>query len=708
MKTLLITCNLKSTIDFLKTKLQKGYDDLNKGKNLKQIFDNKSWNIKMISSFIDYEQFNFKDFEPDNVFIVPELNWEKQGVNDGYKIAKDLLINKIPKSYFQLAFISILKQDQLVKFVDNEFKSISSSFTHFDLLNDEDVIHFNFYSNVHFNLIKSLLISDSGKLDFFIHQYSSKLNDIEVGVHNDIGKLKMDIKEFVNELELFNDLISADDKHTLKTMSINEIDNQQLKDSMSFVKTVFDKIKFYQNNSNQLQSSNDFKISKSKYQVLIIDDEEKFRKVFVDSFSELFEVVVANDENNKFSIETAKEFIKENAKKFNVFILDLLYEKDRLVLNFNGLDLYNIIKKKNPYSTIRIITSLPRDIISKLIAKNLKDPIPFSHIFTKTKGIENLKSIIIDRSDEIIEECKINEKKKSMWQPFPKFGIFIIDMIPTYLFNLFYETPKEFQKIVDKSKENYTFFTQEGSFKTLSDWDGELNSPKDMKGITLEKFNSKLPTILTFRLLAFSFYNKDDEKIIISVDKWKEILSNISKLTPVDFTKDFTTKLGLGMVGVKLRKTTTEKTYQIEVKNLFPHEIEFIRNIKYDSEQSYSCLNKDQSEFFKTFIIKESMILFDVWKYLKLDFNPYKGFEKFIEENEEIEEIDESVLNYKNFTAFLNALLTYFNLDPDRFKIIIEDIICPKNQELFEEDEYISDFFDNLLEVIQSKTAYIL
>jgi len=384
--------------------------------------------------------------------------------------------------------------------------------------------------------------------------------------------------------------------------------------------------------------------------------------------------------------------------------LDLLYQKDEKWLNFSGLDLYNILKKENPYSTIRIITSLPRDILSKLIASNFKEPVPFSHIFTKTKGIENLKSIIIDRSDEIIEECKKNEKKKSMWKPFPQIGIFNGEMIPSYLFSLFYESPDVFQHLVNKAMDFYNHFLKEHSLKENNNWDGELISPKQKDIIKLEKFLEKLPIILTYRLLAIQFYSKSDKKILIPYNDWRDILNIVSDLVPYDFTKDINTKLGLHVVKKGSKKLTTHDTYQIEVKNLFPHEIDFIRNIKYNYDDIIcdNYLNENQSQLFKLLIINGGMILYEDWFDLNLDFNPYNGYEIEIESSTIVKTIDNGVLNYRNFIAFLKSLFINFNRDPEGLKLIILDIINSEIQDVFESDELICDIYDDLMDVMDS------
>ena len=105
--------------------------------------------------------------------------------------------------------------------------------------------------------------------------------------------------------------------------------------------------------------------------------------------------------------------IKDWGNRFDIMILDLLLKgKDNETwLPFNGLDLLCGIRKNIPYSTVRVITSLPRHEVGSIL-KEEGIVIPMNQIFTKGNGWPQLEGCLYDRLDEINAECKENESRR--------------------------------------------------------------------------------------------------------------------------------------------------------------------------------------------------------------------------------------------------------------------------------------------------------
>ena len=79
-------------------------------------------NFQVIETMEEYDTFNFmkffdQDFAQCQVFITPDLFWKEfeSPVDEGYEIALDLLENKLKDKRFFLHFVSIYRQEQLLK-----------------------------------------------------------------------------------------------------------------------------------------------------------------------------------------------------------------------------------------------------------------------------------------------------------------------------------------------------------------------------------------------------------------------------------------------------------------------------------------------------------------------------------------------------------------------------------------------------------------
>lgn len=126
-----------------------------------------------------FANFEFERFKPDLVIIVPELLWEGRGVDEGYDIAYDLLTGKLKNHFFQLIFVSVLERKQLLRLACEKNAGLIRAFPHYCLLNNGSHPRaLKQYSEVHFHMIKSLVISDLGRINVLEHDLSNIKNNL--------------------------------------------------------------------------------------------------------------------------------------------------------------------------------------------------------------------------------------------------------------------------------------------------------------------------------------------------------------------------------------------------------------------------------------------------------------------------------------------------------------------------------------------------
>ena len=374
---------------------------------------------KILSEFKDDADTNF-------VFIVPELNWpglEDEGFNAGYKIALMLMTDILGDRFFNLVFISSLKRHQLTRTVSKQYLEFINSCPH-RWLDDLCVTAMApVYSRIHFELIRRVMASSTGRIDYIKHSLNSlgakKLEEAKRETSHVLDMLSMDVySETAPEMTGIMAGLRGKLSSVQSTEGILEI-----KDELDNLTTML---------QNRLVSEPDSR--KENYSVLIIEDhpedrerlvgffQSRFRKVAAFDDEQLKKAIVRREKGHYFSSGYTKDesVINEVVGKYNIIILDLMYkdnngDADRW-LDFNGFDLYQAIRngegrrKAVRKAAIRIVTSLPRNEVSLLSEKYLYKVKP-PKVFTKGKDWYQLQACLIDRMDEILDECRKNDEE---------------------------------------------------------------------------------------------------------------------------------------------------------------------------------------------------------------------------------------------------------------------------------------------------------
>ena len=395
----------------------------------------------------------------DTVFIVPELEWNNNtypAYDAGYKIAYELMEGKLKdKPFFNLVFISGLPREELMKEVSAEYVDLVKAFPHLLLSdvagNDPAVLPLPAYTDIHFELMRRVMVLTKGRLDYMKHRLShikdSKVSEAKTGIDNILDLLSSSmftvdsaseaaVREFRNQSKSAS---SDDDISKLVIVLRQYIDDLIVK-----------------------VSGKSEGADKLPYSVLIIEDEQFYREGLKRFFDKYF---LSVDVYSNKDIENAPQRIVNDAGAYNVIIMDMMYSVDgkdsAALLPFNGLDLLLSLrkaeaKKHSRKAAVRIVTALPRNDLSRLVKNYIKIDSPT--VFTKGNGWEQLEGCILDRMDEIVKECKRYERIAFQTKYCPKTGVFakpgMIDAIDSHP-DIFKAACRYAENVVSK-KEKFT------------------------------------------------------------------------------------------------------------------------------------------------------------------------------------------------------------------------------------------------------------
>ena len=573
-KIILITNHLESSKYFICRKIQQAWDQSvdSYNRKVKKIFTSENENFIIIDCKEKLESLDNK-FIPDVVFIVPELMWVNDDVNEGYNVARELIINRYKSKFIQIAFLSVLDRAILVKIADTRNKIFIEAFPQVCLIDHNVKIKFEYYSEIHYKLIKHLAISDEGRLQKISHEiYSVKANiqrktkDVEIN--------KNDLLEKLDELMLFQqwtETVIADEFEKIK--NINDSDNLTL--SAKNVENIIDEISIKLTKHNE--NSNVIVRHKSNYKVFIVEDDKEYRHFFYNTFSKFFNKVHPNDKNKylidkntkDFNINEADEIIKQIGKNYDIFLLDLLYkDNEGNWLNFNGLDLYQLLRKVNPFAVIRIITSLPRGIVAKVvevIMSNTEKP-NTDQVFTKKYGFDALKDCIIESIEKINYECAEKEYIRTQLFPIPRTGIFDKPGMRDLMISLLTNRLTEFDNRKEIALHLFNLYSTNQLNILTEKWNkGILGKGASFSKPTEKFFLEKIINIMVYRLISIDVALENDYYRIY-FDDFLDKISNFSSIEGIN--NEFFYSLGF-QIG---NESKNNEFFSLKLSNLLPHE----------------------------------------------------------------------------------------------------------------------------------------
>lgn len=681
MKVLLITNNIANSNAILSSSIKIAWqnyilEDKRRAKNRNKSILDLSKELKTLDSkdkFTEFKEHNA--FTPNVVFIVPELLWENDQVNEGYDVARELITHIYKGEFIQFVFLSVLDRAFLKTAVDIRNRYFVEAFPHYCLLDNDLNLKFDYYTVTHYNLIKYLAISDNGRLQKIGHEMSSVKANIQ-NSKNNIEQNKEDLLKQLDELTLFQ----AWSNKSIRE-EINKVKNIQseydLIKSEYLIEEIIDEINIKM--PNYSADRNVALRNKSSYKILAVEDEVGYREFFFEILSKYYDSVYPDLDDNyfvdgtkhNFSISCVPELISKYGKKFNIFFLDLLY-KDAYGnwLNFNGLDLYQLIKKVNPHAVIRIITSLPRGIVGKVVELIINsEGKPFTdQIFTKKYGFEALKDSIIDSIEVINSECKEKEKVKNQLIPMPKTGIFDQPGISDLMNTLLSTRLNEFKERELIAINLYNLYLESKLSLNTEKWNkGILGKGTSFSNPAEAFFLKKIVNVMVYRLITIdiTLLNPDNR---VHFDVFKDTISRFSRITGVDNPFFYS-------IGFSRNEQQSNKYFSPQLTNLLPHESLIVEARMSEKNQNLLLTNYPQLSRW----VEESILNYDylgkIWKALKI--SKFDWFKRTF---------DKKTITISQLITFFAHLYANYT-DPQLAKVFYRVIECCENLPKAAEEE---------------------
>lgn len=535
----------------------------------------------------DNETFKKAFYNPsgaDTVFIVPELFWDRYGrVDAGYRVAQELLEGKLKDKFFRLVFISFYRRDQLRRMVNIEFLEMVNAFPHLTLDSLMDYRQENpkpkvelpaAYSPIQFELLKRTVVSRPGRIDYLLHNIS----DLE---KTELETAKSKIEPILKLLSL--PAFGGEDEANKESLSeLKELFAQMSKPEEQ--RKCGEKLRIYLNRlKNYFATRSGAPSHKMEYSVLIIEDDDEYRKNMKKFFEERFTKVEAWGPESIMKarekiVASVKQGEKEREGKFDLILIDLLYTESGkagdYILPFNGLDLLGdlrlaesrVITKRGTvrHAAVRIVSSLPRDVISRLVGLHTGMDSPT--VFTKGGGWEQLQGCLTDRMDEMVKECQYYRRYMDFLESFnrPRTGVFGVDGAAEML--LKNKTALEHAII---RAQDVVAAQQEMEKKDIS-----LVSPGRVKD--LSQLESHLESTMLHRRLVIDFSRRFNHEF--DEDKYRDYVKPYG-IKLKRYNRDYlTTKLGFTLLEAP---SGDENPFLCEIdmsnKNFFDGELAFMQ-----------------------------------------------------------------------------------------------------------------------------------
>lgn len=575
----------------------------------------------IIQDAASWQAYIEKPKQPKFVFIQPELDWGKSDLY-GYQVAFLLLNEPRLKSAFDLRFISSIDYSVLRVNASTKHRAIQEAFKHYQALIDKFRISLkdDTTSALHFNLLRTLITKDIHRLSLVIHELLSLLSNVQ-----DLEK----------EL-LYNDAILLADKELEELDSIEGVDPAITSQAGELLRKAENRESFGEQLNRLIRavrlehyrllgafSKEHNPVNKSQNKVIIIEDNPDWRKELAGIFGEYFEQVypASEAEIKNFAMEDAVALI-EAAVDTDIFILDLIYKRpDRSWLPFNGLDLYDLIKRRHPYAAVRIVSNLPRDMVAKW-SRQVAFPVHFSQVFPKRDGYIGIRSVIQNRLLELTGECLALQQSKNAFKPIPNTGIFkwpvlrlMVYQLMTQNRALYLEKRQQARKLFDSYLRGELRIDSEG-------WSsGELMTQRAENFLTQDYVEKKLASIFAHRLLLIHMGLQHPFHLVPN-GLYKDKVLKHTKTGGLDTNYFYRT----GMFYQEYKADNIDEAgFIIHLKNMFPEEYEFIREFK--QQEARDRDNKLLREFPQlqewAFWIFARPLVYHNWALLGLDFTPY-------------------------------------------------------------------------------------
>ncbi len=540
--------------------------------DIKSLFDTlDKKKCKIISSESEFKNFIDANFQIREVCIQVELDWsEKKEQYYGYEIAKNLINSANRNAAFNLHFISSYKRQELLDLNKSKNRIFTQKFFHSEINSDLTNIKAPQLSERKFDYLKNYCLLESGILDRLEHDVRRALDNL-----ND-----QKLKKIVEDLKANGDILT--NKIIEETNKLNGKKDINCIEALKEIDRLLLLLISQQNDPGKVLGK------KSHSIVMLIEDEpstlEKLEKQFGQYFHTIKSYQRGTDAYNE---------LESNSQKYDVVITDM----ELLDGNFDdeklGIDILELCEREYPFIVTRVITSLPKNALKRLIGKGL-DEIIFKSSNTESviPPFENLVEFV----QHIDKEVRQRKVLRSM--PGPKgswWGKFLTKEL--YLKQL--QKPEEFTSIWNNAKNKATSFLN-----------GELDhSPnQDKVSAELKQVNETVKNpesgweivelLLTHRLIAIGFAAKHNwDEFHFTGDSHEAYVNHAGFQKGMEskpYKAYFNTFLGLSVTGGSDKREEYQKC-KINHKDFFPEEIKWLAERQPDIVQGFLLSEIDES-----------------------------------------------------------------------------------------------------------------
>ena len=592
--------------------------------NLTRVFEQniKDETLRLIDNKDVFDGFNINEETYDYIFIEADLNWYDSHGYDGYNIAEQFILHA--KRPLNIQFISSFDPQKKILNENLGFESkFLFCFKHF-YLTSSDTSYFNHFelskiSSLHFEFIRNFYFNSFNLLSQYKHDLKL-ISSINPQAAKNLNALKIQVENLMV-------------REGIKLPF--ELDFSSVESALEVI--------------NQIQGklvTQEFDLNEEELKVLVVEDDERYRALIYDILREKFQnVFPANTEN--YRVEEIIESALNDDYDLIFLDLKLCYEDGRL-LKTNGFELYDRIKKSKRNTIVKIITGLPRNLISKFnfnVASSVR--IPISDVISKSDGLDNFRTIFKDKLDDIINEIYQKNEIKNR-DIIPKNGLFsengnsVAKSIRGYIINDrelngSRELLKSIQianKILDQLKDSNN--------EIVNNWNRGKTLSTKQKQISEVQFWRIFPIILVHRMFLLEFYILNNFRIV-KEDFEETIMKKFDCLRKSADDKTYATFHGFSTSKIN------DSIYKISLSYLFGHEVEFARDLFIDNTHTH---------------------LLEKWYF---DFIELKEFKEFMELHSFTEcEISSEIFDRENLKSILRFLYNNDDIEDPPFLEEIE------------------------------------
>lgn len=466
-------------------------------------------------TILDLKQIN-KIKNGDKLFILSEITWDGHKYTDffGYDFAMKHIIEK--KLNVDLAFVSFLTREQLKKKTENS-RLLAPIFPHFQLPVDFDKIEIPHISDAKWDYIRNYMLEPEkgGLIDKIAHDIKNIYFSLTESEFINSEKLK-NVSFLLNNFKKYlPDEVISEQKY-FEIEKIN--DRDKLRNRLEDLQRILER-----NYNLKTKSFVKRKLSKTKYKVLLIDDEQPILEELENKLKPYFDVVSFTNGTD------ALAELKKNPKLISAAFIDIeLLNSDGGWQETFGID---IVEEaiKHPHLAVYMTTGLSKRAYS-LIQTNLKSKFEF-----EPKPVR--KSL-----EELYEQLIKIIKEKQKYLKGPQIGPWSKGLYQSYL-NL--KASSEWDSFLQSVYDDLKPFL-EGDFKGFSALYGEHQLDKHK--ITPDI----LKVVLKHRIANLYLFEKSGslEKRLIDFDKVK---LDFGLPKSYDAKKYYATMLGLSTYNDKQR-----------------------------------------------------------------------------------------------------------------------------------------------------------